>query len=176
MQEAVSAVLHDRARTEAGINRMLAVSIAAHVGLVAAVWLMPADWRQREAENRPVMSISLASSEGVDTGGMTAMSGRAIQTVATPDTKVTETPPAAKPPEMVEPERLSKPTAKPRPIDKPAEKSTARAPTAGAEIKQGSAPVNTRGAQIPFGGGLAQGGGPSGGAGVRLDVQNFCFP
>ena len=174
MQEAVSAILQDRSREADGLSRMLTLSVAAHVALVAAMWLLPSGWGQREADNRPVMTVSLGGPEGPNTGGMTSMAGRAVQSIAKPETKVIDTPPAAKPPEMIEPDRITKPTAKPpRAIDKPADKSPARTPAAGAEIKAGAARVNTGGAAVPFGG-LAQGGG--GGGGVRLDVQNFCCP
>jgi periplasmic protein TonB len=173
VQEAVSAVLHDRARLEQGLSRTLTLSIAAHVVVVAAVWLTPAEWRSRTVEERPTMTISLGGTEGPNTGGMTTMAGRAVQEVAKPNApKATDTPPAAKPPEMVEPDRIVKPVPN-RPVAKPADTSKSRAPTTGAEIKTGSARVNTGGAAIPFGG-LAQGGGGAGG--VQLDVKNFCCP
>jgi TonB family protein len=175
MQEAVSAILQDRAREADGLSRMLMLSLAVHAALVAGFLLVPAAWRSRAADNAAVMEISLGGAEGPDTGGMTTMADRAVQTIAKPDApKATERPPAAKPPEMVEPDRLTKPTTRPvKPLAKPQDKSTARTPTAGAEIKAGSARVKTGGAAIPFGG-LAQGGGGAGG--VRLDVQNFCCP
>jgi TonB family protein len=153
---------------------MLAVSLAAHVAIVAGFALMPAEWRSRTQPERAVMTVSLGGVEGPETGGMTSIAGRAVQTIAKPETKVADTPPAPKAPEMVEPERAAKPAPRPpRAVEKPAERSPARAPTAGPEIKAGSARVNTGGAAIPFGG-LAQGGG--GGGGVKLDVANFCCP
>jgi len=173
MQEAVSAILHDRARVEDGISRTLMLSIAAHVVIVAAVWLTPSEWRTRTAEERPTMTISLGGTEGVDLGGMTTIAGRAVQEIAKPDTKATDTPPAVKPPEMVEPDRTKPVPTRSRPVAKPADTSRSRTPTTGAEIKTGSARVNTGGAPIPFGG-LAQGGGGAGG--VQLDVKNFCCP
>jgi outer membrane biosynthesis protein TonB len=117
VQEAVSAVLHDRARLEQGLSRTLTLSIAAHVVVVAAVWLTPAEWRSRTVEERPTMTISLGGTEGPNTGGMTTMAGRAVQEVAKPNApKATDTPPAAKPPEMVEPDRIVKPVPnRPRP-------------------------------------------------------------
>jgi TonB family protein len=176
VQEAVSAVLVDRAREAEGLSRMLVFSVAAHVALVAAVWIVPSAWLSRTRADESVMTISLGGVPGPDTGGMTSIADRAVQSIAKPDApKAVETPPAAKVPEMVEPERIARPKPSPaRPIEKPAEKSSARKPTAGAEIKSGSARVSTGGAPVPFGG-LAQGGGGAG-AGVRLDVQNFCCP
>ncbi len=173
MQEAVSAILHERARLEDGISRTLILSIGAHILIVAGIWLMPSDWRSRTTEERPTMTISLGGTDAPNLGGLTTMAGRAVQEIAKPDARVTDTPPAAKPPEMVEPTSVVKPTPA-RPVAKPADTSRARTPTAGAEIKTGSARVNTGGAAIPFGG-LAQGGG-GGAGGVQLDVKNFCCP
>ena len=175
MQEAVSTVLHERAREAEGLSRMVAVSLAVHAALIAGFLVMPQDWHARPENNTSVMTISLGGAEGPDTGGMTTMSERPVQSIAKPDApKLAETPPAPKAPEMVEPDRVAKSIAKPvKPAPNPAEKSPARTPTAGAEIKAGSARVRTGGAAIPFGG-LAQGGGGAGG--VRLDVQNFCCP
>jgi TonB family protein len=172
MQEAVSSILDERARLEEGLSRTLVLSIGAHVVIVAAVWLSPTSWRTHSADERPVMTISLGGTPGVDLGGMTSMAGRAVQEIAKPNARVADTPPAAKAPEMVEPKSVVKPVP-PRPVAKPDDKSKSRTPTAGAEIKTGSARVNTGGAAIPFGG-LAQGGGGTGG--VQLDVKNFCCP
>ena len=173
MQEAVSAVLHERTQVEDGLSRTLMLSIAAHAVIVAAVWLAPAGWRTRSAaEERPTMTISLGGTPGPNLGGMTTMAGRAVQELAKPETKALDTPPAIKPPEMAEPDRVTKPAPN-RSVAKPADTSKSRTPTTGAEIKTGSARVNTGGAAIPFGG-LAQGGG--GTSGVQLDVKNFCCP
>ena len=45
MQEAVSAILHERARLEEGLSRTLLLSIGAHILIVAAVWVTPSEWR-----------------------------------------------------------------------------------------------------------------------------------
>jgi len=172
MQEAVSAVLNERARLEEGLSRTVILSIAAHIVIVAAVWLSPTSWRTHSADERPVMTISLGGSPGADLGGLTSVAGRAVQEIAKPNARATDTPPAAKAPEMVEPKSVVKPTPA-RPVAKPDDASKSRTPTAGTEIKTGSARVNTGGAAIPFGG-LAQGGGGTGG--VQLDVKNFCCP
>lgn len=175
MQEAVSGILSDRAREAEGLNRMLAVSLGIHIILLGGIWLMPASWRTDEQGPRHVMTISLGGPEGPDTGGMTSMADRAVQEVAKPTApKAIETPPAAKRPEMVEPEPTAKPKpTPPKPVNKPDERSKTRAPSTGAEVKTGSAKVTTGGAAIPFGG-LAQGGGGAGG--VTVNVQNFCCP
>jgi TonB family protein len=176
VQEAVSAILHDRARDADGLSRMLTLSIAVHVVVLAGVMLMPADWRTgRRPAAANIMTISLGGATGADTGGMTAIADRAVQAVAKPDApKAVDTPPAAKVPEMIEPEPSAKPTPS-RPVRKPDETSRAKAPTTGAEIKTGSARVATGGAAIPFGGLSSQSKGGSG-DGVTLDVQNFCCP
>ena len=171
MQESVSAILYDRSREADGISRMLALSVAAHVAIVAAVWLAPAAWRSRTPPEIATMQISLGGTDGPNTGGMTTMAGRAVTEVAKPDTKVVDAPPPPKPPEMVESTQVKPPTSKP--LSKLSDPSKGRRATAGPEIKTGAARVNTGGAAIPFGG-LAQGGGGAGG--VQLDVKNFCCP
>ena len=176
MQEAVSAILQDRAQQADGLSRMVLLSLGVHIALLAGIWLMPADWRSSRADQDvAVMTISVGGPEGPQTGGMTSIADRAVQAIAKPDApKAIETPPAAKPPEMVEPERIAKPVPpKPSRVEKPDAAAKIRPPTTGEEIKTGSAKVKTGGAAVPFGG-LAQGGG--GGGDVRLDVQNFCCP
>lgn len=174
MQEAVSAILDERARGAGGLNGMLAMSLAAHAVLVAGVMLSPAEWwRGRVAPDSSAMVISLGGVDGPDVGGMTSIAERAVQSIAKPDApKAIETPPAAKPPEMVE--SVAKPTPKAAEVKRPDETSRSRRPTAGVEIKAGAAPVVTGGAAVPFGGLASQSGG--GGDGVKLDVGNFCCP
>jgi outer membrane biosynthesis protein TonB len=76
---------------------------------------------------------------------------------------------------MAAPSPVAKPMPKTpaKPVEKPAETSSTRKPTAGKEIAAGAARAETGGAQIPFGG-LTTGGGGTGGA--RTDVANFCCP
>ena len=174
MQESVSAILDQRAHQADGISRTLALSIGAHIAIVAAIWLTPTDWRSRRAPEVATMQLSLGGTEGQKTSGMTSIAGRAVEEIAKPNTRVVDTPPPAKAPEMVEATKIAKPSpTPPKPTTKPSDPSRSRAPAAGAEIKAGAARVNTGGAAIPFGG-LAQGGGGSGG--VQLDVKNFCCP
>jgi TonB family protein len=80
------------------------------------------------------------------------------------------TAPAAKPPSMVAP--APEVVSKAKPVEKPVDKSAARKPSTGAELKIGPARVETRGAEVPFGG-LASGGGGTGGARIEGD---FCCP
>ena len=176
MHEAVSDILDLRTRQSEGLSRMVVVSLAAHVALLAAVVLMPADWRSGKTKEklRP-MFISLGGSVGPNAGGMTQLSGRSVQAVAPPDVKPkVEPPPAAKAPEMSVPD--PKLTPKPRSstkIEKPVDKSSSRKPTTGPEVKTGDARADTGAAPIPFGG-LSTGGGGTGG--VQINVGDFCCP
>jgi periplasmic protein TonB len=174
MNEAVSDILIERARVTEGMSRMVAVSLTAHVALLTTLVLLPGLWRSSTGPEPVLMTISIGGTEGPELSGMTSISDRAVQAVAPPDAKPEpDTPPARTAPEMTEPDRVVKPTIKAKPVEKPADKSSSRKPTTGAEIKTGDARVKTGGAAIPFGG-LAQGGGGTGG--VQLDVQNFCCP
>ncbi|HEX6976331.1 MAG TPA: TonB family protein [Vicinamibacterales bacterium] len=177
MNEAVSDILLDRARTAEGMSRMLVVSLVAHAVLIGGIALAPESWRSPSVkpEATPMM-ITLGGAPGPQAGGMTSIADRATQAVAEPAAKPkVEPPPAAKPPEMVAPEPSAKvvPKTPPKPIEKPADKSASKTPTTGTEIKSGSSNVKTGGAAVPFGG-LSTGGGGTGGA--RVDVANFCCP
>jgi outer membrane biosynthesis protein TonB len=176
MREAVSDILAERAQIHEGMSPMVIVSLAAHVLLVASLFFAPDFWSAGAQQKTTPMMITLGGAEGPDAGGMTTIAERAVQRIAEPEEKPSRpTPPAAKPPEMVEPSPVVKPTTKPpaKPVEKPKDNSSSRKPTAGTEIKTGSAKVETGGAQIPFGG-LTTGGGGTGEA--RVDAQNFCCP
>jgi TonB family protein len=175
MNEAVSHVLEMRMRGEQGLPRMVVVSMAVHVALLAAFVLMPASWRMAQPKAKSdLMFISLAGSVGPNAGGMTQLSGRSVQAVAPPEPRKVEPPPAAKAPEMTMPDPAA--SAKPKAaakIEKPVDKSASRKPTTGAEVKTGDARADTGAAPIPFGG-LSTGGG--GGSGVQINVGDFCCP
>ena len=173
MREAVSDILIERSRVADGMSRMFAVSLMAHAALLAALVVAPTGWGSRIRDEGSPMIISLGGTEGPETPGLTSIAERPVQTVAAPDEKPVDAPPAPKAPEMVEPTPVAKPTARTKPVTKPVDKSSTRKPTAGEEIKAGDARVKTGGAAIPFGG-LATGGG--GDTGVRLDVGDFCCP
>ena len=82
--DVVSEVLVDRARELSGIERMLGASVAAHVGLVALIVLAPAGWWSRgEVVPESVMTISLSAGEDGPIPGMTALSARPVQSLAT---------------------------------------------------------------------------------------------
>jgi outer membrane biosynthesis protein TonB len=174
MQEAVSDILVERAQITEGMSRMVVVSFAGHALLVAALLTAPGFWTGRDDERTQPMMITLGGAEGPDAGGMTTISARPVQRVAEPDEKPSRpTPPAEKPPEMVAPKPEPKPAPKTpsKPVEKPKESSSSKKPTAGEEIRSGSAKAETGGAPVPFGG-LSTGGGGTGGA--RVEVPNFC--
>lgn len=177
MREAVSDILVERAQNTDDMSRMVLLSLAGHVLLVAALLFAPDFWTSGAQQQETPMMISLGGAEGPEAGGRNTIADRAVQRVAEPEEKPSRpTPPADKPPEMVAPSPVAKPAppkAPPKPIEKPKTDSSSRKPTAGTEIKTGSAKVETGGAQVPFGG-LATGGGGTGGA--RVDVPNFCCP
>lgn len=173
MREAVSEVLMERAQASDGLGRMLPLSIAAHLVLLATLALLPQDWRQPDP-NGPVMTITLGGTPGPRTGGMTAIGGRTVQEVAPPSPRpLPATPPAPKAPEMVlPPDKPAVRTTPPPKVTTPAEQAKARRPAFGTEIQEGSARVETGGRGNNFG--LTTGGGS--GTGGYLDVGNFCCP
>lgn len=173
MIEAVSDVIAARTRERDGLSRMVAVSVAAHVAALAALALAPQPDFSDDAP-RTVMTISLGGAPGPRSGGMTPMGGRAVQAAAPADAPRprAETPPAPTRPEMTVP--LPGATPRPsqaRPQQAPRE-SSGRAPSTGAEVREGSARVETGARGQGFG--LTTGGG--GGTGAQLDVGDFCCP
>ena len=178
MHEEVSDILGGRSHEADGFSRMLMLSFLAHTMLIAALIMMPAEWRAtRVAPESKPMVITLSGGDAPDAGGITPISGKPVQAVAPPDARPAPiAPPAAKPPEMVAPdEKKVTPKTPPKTVDKPLDKSSTRKPATGAEIKAGDAKADTGGAPIPFGGlTRPSGGGPP--SGMTLDVSNFCCP
>jgi TonB family protein len=177
MHEAVSDILDLRMRESDGLSRMFVVSLVAHLVLLGAVIIMPADWRGAKSKDNAIrMTISLnGGAPGPNAGGMTQMSTRPVQAVAPPEAKArVETPPAPKKPEMTVPDPALKPKSTPPKVDKSVDKSANRNPTTGPKVTAGDARVNTGAAPIPFGGLSTSGGSRAGG--VKLDVGDFCCP
>jgi TonB family protein len=171
--EAVSDIIAARSREPEGLNRMMAVSVAAHVVVLVVLTLAPQPDFSDDVP-RTVMTISLGGAPGPRSGGMTPIGGRAVQAQQPLDSRRSraETAPAPKAPEMA----LPRPDAKPRrtqarPAQAPLE-STSRTPSTGTETREGSARADTGGRGQGFG--LTTGGG--GGTGAQLDVANFCCP
>lgn len=176
--DAVTEVLLDRSHQADRLSQMVVVSLAAHAILLAAVTFAPRFWPD---ESNPdlshVMTISLAGGEG-PIQGRNPQSAKAVQQ-AVPDVAKpkNEAPPMLTKPEMVEPVKTAKPEPKAIPRNEPKKVEPqlhGRTPTQGAEVRQGTARVETGQANaIPFGG-LATGGGPAGGA--YTDYADFCCP
>jgi protein TonB len=171
--DVVTEVVAMRAQPADGLQRMIAASIAAHLGLIALVVLAPGAWfgarTVREDEN--VMVISLGGAPGPRDGGLTTMGGRPVQAIAEAKPVVEPVrPPAARAPEMIEPTKSAPKKAEAKVRDtSPDPKS--RTPTKGQEVEKGSSVADTGGRGQGFG--LSSGGG---GTGSYLDTANFCCP
>src|SRR3954467_7197125 len=166
MHEAVSDILLERSREADTAGRMLVISCLAHAALIAAVIVMPNSWRMSSttADVTP-MTITLSGGSGPDTGGLTPIAGKPVQEVAAETKPAPAAPPAAKPPEMVAPEAKPAPVKTPaKRIEKPLDKSTARKPVTGPQVKAGDARADTGGAPIQFGGLTRPAGASSAGA------------
>ncbi len=178
MHEAVSDILLERSRDTDGVNRMVLVSLLAHVVLIGAIVVMPASWRTSRSSDVTPMMITLSGGTGPDAGGMTPISSTPVQEVATETKPAPVAPPAPKVPEMVAPEPKATPSPKnpPKRTEKPVDKSTARKPTTGPEVRTGDARAETGGASIPFGGLTRPSGGGTAGTAATTDYANFCCP
>ena len=172
--DAVSRILDDRSRAVDSLSRMVMVSVAAHVAVIAALTLMPRMSGLPQDETR-AMTIMLGGAEGPEQG-RNPMDARKVQEEAPEGKKPTETPPAPTKPEMIEPVK-SAPIVKGKPQPDPpkiAPQLQGRAPSQGAEVNKGSARIETNStAQNPTPG-LATGGGGAGGA--YTDFADFCCP
>ena len=154
-----------------GLNRLVTISFAAHVLVVAALALMPRGWFA--PPEKRVMTVSLAGTPGERTTGMNPVSGKQVDQVA-PTPRRPEPP---KPIETAKPDTIKvpeKPVPKPEPAKKPVEaKPEPTKPVAtGKQLSQGTAKVET-GAKTQNTG-LTVGGGLGGGA-ITIDA-GFCCP
>jgi len=174
----VTDVLRDRMQAPAGLQRMVAASIGAHLLFAATLLLAPGGlFGARSDATRTIMTISLGGDFGADSGGMTKIGGRAVQ-VQTPPEEMTKrepvTPPAAKAPEMVLPRKdvAVKKAAAPRPtVTQAPDDARGRTPSKGAQTAKGSTSAETGVRGQGFG--LSTGGQ---GFGLTLDVGDFCCP
>jgi TonB family protein len=178
MHEAVSDILLERSRESDRAGQMVLISCLAHAVLIAAIVVMPAGWRMSsKAANVSLMTITLSSGGGPDTGGRTPISTNTVQELAATNKPAPVAPPVSKPPEMVAPEPTVKPLPRTPPkTEKPIDKSSARKPTTGPQVRTGDARVDTGGAPIPFGGLTRPAGASSVGASAMTDYANFCCP
>jgi TonB family protein len=169
----VSSTIVARSREPEGLRKMMMVSSVAHVAVIAA--LVTTSWilgpHQREEET--LMEISLAGAVGPQSGGLTSLSGRAVQKVEpAPELPkpVQARPPAPTKPDMVE--NLTKTPPKPTPaVQKPSTATKPAPPTTGPELRSGSSRVDTGSTSNE--GGLSTGGGGTGGQTTNV---NFCDP
>jgi TonB family protein len=169
-------VLRDRVHEPDGLQRMILVSIAAHVVLVTVLLLGPASWfSTAPPEPSNVMTISLGGGGDTPRTGTTAMGGRPTQVTAPPEVLKSQPlrAPAAKAPEMTIPEKEAR--TRPRgstAVKEAPDDARGRTPTKGAETSPGTAAAFTGARGQGFG--LSGGGGA--GNGVTLDVGDFCCP
>ena len=179
--EAVTSVLLERARHDAGLPRMVSASLVAHVALIAVLAAASAiSGRTREADLRDVMTISLGGAPGPNAGGMTMMGSPARPRAEAPPAAARQPSPVVPPPAAAKP-AMTLPTST-RPARTPAKPPK---PAAGAVTGAAPAAPAPPAAGAPGGealdpnrgmgfGGLSTGGGM--GAGSYLDVKNFCCP
>ena len=175
--DVVTQVLLDRSRVAEKISAAVAVSLVGHAVLLGAIAFLPSHWGFASKDDSAAMTITLGAGAPGPIQGRTPISAKPIQEATTEPVKPNvQAPPALTKPEMVEP--LKNARVQPKPTVKDTQKTEAqlhgRTPTKGAEVRTGTARVETGGPQIPFGG-LATGGG-SGGSAAYTDVQNFCCP
>jgi len=178
--EAVTGVLLERARHDAGLPRMVTASLVGHLALITVLVAASAiSRRTREPDLRDVMTISLGGAPGPNAGGMTMMGSPAPRRVEAPPQAVRKPspvvpPPAAAKPAMTLPTSAKPAKAPPRPAKPSAGAGTAApavhpAPAAGAPGGEALNPNRGLGFN-----GLSTGGGM--GSGSYLDVKNFCCP
>lgn len=178
MHESVSDILLERSRVADGFNRTVLVSLLAHTVMIGAIAVMPASWRTSRSSDVTPMMITLSGGTGPDAGGMTQISNKPVQEIATETKPTPVVPPAPKVPEMVAPEPKATPAPKnpPKRTERPVDKSSSRKPTTGPDVRTGDARAETGGAAIPFGGLTRPSGGGTSGTAATTDFANFCCP
>lgn len=173
MKAAVSDILASRRREEGGLSKLVGVSLAAHIVIVAAVALMPPSWFNSVPVEPELMVISLGGPTGPSTTGTNAISGKRVDQVVEPTRPQPPQPPAA-----VKPDEMPPPAAKPvtpKPVPKTPPPTTAPAaattkpPVTGAKVQQGTATTDTGATGTNTG--LTITGGDGGGDAV--DLNNF---
>ena len=176
--EAVTSVLLERARHDAGLPRMVSASLVGHVALVALLMAASAiGGRARSEQERDIMTISLGGAPGPNAGGMTMMGSPARPRAEAPPAAAKKPspvvpPPAAAKPAMTLPTSTRPAKAPPKPANPGTEAAAPAAQAVPAAGPPGGDALNpNRG--LGFGG-LSTGGGM--GSGSYLDVKNFCCP
>lgn len=174
--DAVSEILIDRTRETDKVVRMVIVSLAAHAALVTAFAFLPNTWNVAP-DQRHVMTISLGGAPG-PVQGRNPMAAKPVQQAVPETVKAkNDAPPAVAKPDMIEPVKKApvppKAAVKPEP-PKETPQLRGRTPTQGAEVKAGTARVETGSQSQTKFGGLATGGG--GGGAAYTDYADFCCP
>jgi outer membrane biosynthesis protein TonB len=156
-----------------GLRRIKRLSLAIHVGAVAAMFLVPREWFRTTTTTPNMMTISLGAA-GPRTSGMNPTSARPIEEVAPPPKRPEPARPATPKTEpTVAAIKTPKPPPKPAPTDpKPGPLTPPRPPVTGPEVKPGTSRAET--------GATTQGTGLAGsqGIGVSGDLAStdFCCP
>src|SRR4051812_25149945 len=104
--DAVSQILVDRAHEADKVSRMVLVSLAAHIVLIAAMTFVPAG-SNSDADAKNVMVISLGGAPGPEQGRNQMSNGPIQQAVPETAKPKLETPPPPAKPEMVEPAKVA---------------------------------------------------------------------
>jgi TonB family protein len=178
--EAVTSVLLDRARHDAGLPRMVTASLVGHIALITVLVAVSAiSGRTREPDLRDVMTISLGGAPGPNAGGMTMMGSAARPRVEAPPEPVKKPSPLIPPPTAAKPAMTlptsTKPARTPAKPVKPSAATAAATPAAPAAPPAGPPGGESLDPNRGMGfGGLSTGGGL--GTGSYLDVKNFCCP
>ena len=162
------------AAAEDRFSKYFGYAVAAHVVIIAALAFVPDEWigREQEAEKN-IMYISLGGAVGEDTTGLRAISARPVQEATPEPVRPQHQPPAEKPPVMAIPEKAPvKPVPPTKTPIQSAERTPIRTPIRGAEVRQGTARVDTRVETGADGLALQQGGGTGG----ETNLSNFCCP
>jgi protein TonB len=174
----VTDVLRSRMQTPAGLQKMITVSVAAHLLLAAGLIVARGSLLTRHDAPPVLMTISLSGSAGPENGGMTALGGRPVQVATPPDqppVREAARAPAAKTPEMTVPLPNAKPVkaAPATSVKQAPDQARGRTPTKGAQPAFGSAIADTGVRGQGFG--LSTGGGA--GTGSSLEITgDFCCP
>jgi protein TonB len=174
----VTDVLRDRMQTPAGLQKMISLSVAAHLALAASLIVARGGLFTRHDVPPTLMTISLSGSSGPESGGMTALGGRPVQEVTPPDEPAKREAvraPAAKTPDMTVPlpnARTVKPSTSPS-VKQAPDEARGRTPTKGKEQAFGSAIADTGVRGQGFG--LSTGGGAGSGSSLEI-TGDFCCP
>ena len=173
MSDLVSSAIAGRLRDHESLRKSLIVSSIGHVSGLALLVFLPGFLGLKPPAPETIMTISLPGGVGPATGGMTPLTGRAVQR-AEPKPELPKPepvrPPAARTDAMPDPTKATRQTP-PRPqVTTAPKQASSRTPTTGPEVRKGAgndqtgAPTNEAG--------LSTGGGTN----AQSEMGNFCDP